>query len=304
MTNAPKLVASLFVVVFTVSCNQQSGNDPVSTDSESASTAEHKEATIDYQAQVDKDIANFKDFYEKKFPNVKVTDFKDGAYAIDEATREQWLDIEEFPPYELSVDEGEEFYAIAFKNGKNYADCFENGGLGIRQNYPHFDEQAKQVITLELAVNQCRESNGESALEFGSGELAAISAYMAYSSRDNIFALKVSSAGAYDAYLNGKEFFYSKRGQLNFACADCHLKISGTNLRADVLSPAIGHPTSMPVYRSNWGELGTIHKRYRECNKNVRSEPLAFQSESYRNLEFFQTLMSTGFVVNGPSSRK
>jgi len=302
MTNAYKLVTSIAAVVLLLGCNQ-----PPATDSANADLAigeKDAAAAIDYQAEVDKDIANFRSFYQKKFPNVKVTDFKDGAYAIDEATREQWLEIEDFPPYELSVDEGEEFYAIEFANGNTYSSCFENGGEGIRQNYPHFDEQSKQVVTLELAINQCRESNNEAALEFGSGELAAISAYMAYSSRDNTFALKVSTAGAYDAYLNGKEFFYSKRGQLNFSCADCHLKISGTNLRADILSPAIGHPTSMPVYRSNWGELGTIHKRYRECNKNVRSEPLAFQSESYRNLEFFQTLMSTGFVVNGPSSRK
>ena len=302
MTNAYKLVTSIAAVVLLLGCNQPPATDSANADS--AAGEKDATATIDYQAEVDKDIANFRNFYEKKFPNVKVTDFKDGAYAIDEATREQWLEIEDFPPYELSIDEGEEFYAVEFANGKTYASCFENSGEGIRQNYPHFDEQLKQVVTLELAINQCRESNNETALEYGSGELAAISAYMAYSSRDNVFALKVSTAGAYDAYLNGKEFFYSKRGQLNFACADCHLKISGTNLRADVLSPAIGHPTSMPVYRSNWGDLGTLHKRYRECNKNVRSEPLAFQSESYRNVEFFQTLMSTGFVVNGPSSRK
>jgi len=259
---------------------------------------------LNYQMEVDKDIANFKKFYQNKFPEVDVTDFKDGAYTIDAATREQWLEIEEFPPYELSIDEGEEFFAVAFANGKTYADCFENGGLGIRQNFPYFDENLKRVVTLELAINQCREKNGEQALEYGSGELATISAYMAYSSRDEVFDLKVNSENAYNAYLDGKKFFYSKRGQLNFACADCHMSISGSNLRADVLSPAIGHPTSMPVYRSNWGEIGTLHKRYRECNKNVRANPLDFQSESYQNLEFFQTLMSTGFVVNGPSSRK
>ncbi len=301
MIKIKRLTISVIVTLFLASCGQSDSPQETVVDT----TVElNPEKTIDYQAEVDRDIKTFRDFYQKKFPNVKVTDFKDGAYALDEATREQWLEIEEFPPYELSVDEGEEFYAKPFANGKGYADCFENGGLGIRQNYPHYDEQSNQVVTLELAINKCRKNNNEAALEYGSGELAAISAYMAFSSRDNVFELKVASEGAYNAYLDGKQFFYSKRGQLNFACADCHLKISGANLRADVLSPAIGHPTSMPVYRSNWGDLGTLHRRYRECNKNVRAEPLAFQSESYRNLEFFQTLMSTGFVVNGPSARK
>ncbi len=261
-------------------------------------------APVSYQQLVDKDIERFRGYFSSKFPSVELGEFKDGAYAIDPATREQWLEIEEFPPYELSIDDGEEYFAKTFANGKTYADCFENGGESIRHNYPYFDTKTNQVITLELAINQCRSDNGEIALEYGQGELAAISAYMASSSRDNVFDVKVPNEAAYNAYLSGKEFFYSKRGQLNFSCADCHMNISGSKLRADVLSPAIGHPTGMPVYRSNWGELGTIGHRYRECNKNVRAEPFDYQSEAYRNLEYYQTLMSNGFVVNGPSSRK
>ncbi len=261
-------------------------------------------STVDYQAKVNQDVKRFRDFFANKFPSIDLAEFKNGAYAIDQATREQWLEIEEFPPYEISIDEGQEFFETPFANGKSYADCFENGGIGIRQNYPYFDEETKQVITLELAINQCREKNGEAPLDYGQGELAAISAYMASESRGKIFDIKIATEGAYNAYMAGKEFFYSKRGQLNFACADCHLKISGSLLRADILSPALGHPTGMPVYRSNWGDLGTIGHRYRECNKNVRSEPLAYQSESYRNLEFYQTVMSNGLEVNGPSSRK
>ena len=259
---------------------------------------------VDYQQKVDQDIKRFRDFFSNKFPKVDLSEFKDGVYAIDPATREQWLEIEEFPPYELGIDEGQEFFEASFANGNSYADCFENGGMAVRQNYPYFDTKNSQVITLELAINQCREANGEMPLNYGQGELAAVSAYMASSSRDKIFAIKVPNKAAYSAYMKGKRYFYSKRGQLNFSCADCHLKIAGSSLRADILSPAIGHPTGMPVYRANWGELGTIERRYRECNKNIRAEPLAFQSDTYRNLEYYQTLMSNGLVVNGPSSRK
>jgi len=262
------------------------------------------EQTVDYQLEVDLDVKKFRSYYSDKFKNVAIEDFKDGVYAIDEASREQWLEIEEFPPYELSIDEGLEFFETPFANGKTYSSCFENGGQAVRQNYPYFDTETNQVITLELAINQCREKNGEQPLSYGIGELAAVSAYMANSSRDKIFDVKVPNEEAYAAYIDGKQFFYSKRGQLNFSCADCHLKISGSHLRADILSPAIGHPTGMPVYRSNWGELGTIGHRYRECNKNVRANPLPYQSETYRNLEYFQTIMSNGLAVNGPSSRK
>jgi len=279
-----------------------SGDDQAKEEAETQAAVQA--STVNYQQKVNQDVKRFREFFANKFPNIELKEFVNGAYAIDAATREQWLEIEEFPPYEIPVEEGQEVFETPFANGKSYADCFENGGIGIRQNYPYFDEKTKQVITLELAINQCRESNGEEPLPYGQGELASISAYMANESRDKVFDIKVSSEAAYKAYMAGKQFFYSKRGQLNFACADCHLKISGSLLRADILSPAIGHPTGMPVYRSNWGELGTIDHRYRECNKNVRAEPLDYQSESYRNLEFYQTVMSNGLAVNGPSSRK
>jgi len=305
MKNTINLIALIISLIILAACSDNSA--PVSSAkskfAEKAKPVVAKEQ-INYQQKVDQDIRRFRSFFSNKFPNSDLGEFKDGVYAIDPATREQWLEIEEFPPYELAIDEGIEFFETPFTNGKSYADCFENKGESVRQNYPYFDIKSSQVITLELAINQCRESNGEKPLEYGQGELVAISSYMANSSRGLVFDIKVPNEMAYKAYMNGKQFFYSKRGQLNFSCADCHLKIAGSSLRADRLSPAIGHPTGMPVYRSAWGELGSIGHRYRECNKNIRAKPLAYQSEAYRNLEYYQTLMSNGLVVNGPSSRK
>lgn len=260
--------------------------------------------TLDFQAIVAKDLSEFRDYFARRFPKVETTEYKNGVYAIDEASREQWLDIEDFPPYEFAVDEGEALFKIPFANGKNYGDCFSNGGINIRQNYPYFDLDAGEVVTLELAINRCRESNGEAPLAYGKDSIAVLSAYMASTSAGNVFATEVPSEAAYQAYSEGKKFFYAKRGQLNFSCADCHLRVSGQNLRADIISPAIGHTTGFPVYRSKWEEMGTLHRRYAECNKNVRAEPLALQGKAYRNLEYFQTVMSKGLEINGPSSRK
>ncbi|MFT4927242.1 MAG: sulfur-oxidizing protein SoxA [Phenylobacterium sp.] len=257
-----------------------------------------------YQQKVDADIKRFSQFFYTRFADVKPADFKDGIYAIDEAAREQWLEIEEFPPYELAIDNGKELFEKPFANGKTYASCFAQGGIGIRQNYPHFDTSSEQVITLELAINQCRIKNGEKPLAYKKGNLADISAYMASTSRDQVFAVEVPNAAAYAAYMDGKKFFYSKRGQLNLACVDCHVTIAGQKLRADRPGPAIGQVTGFPVYRAKWESMGTLHRRYSGCNKNVRAKPFKAQSNAYRNLEYFQTLMSQGLVVNGPSTRK
>jgi len=256
-------------------------------------------------ASPEDDREAFIQYYQKRFPKVAVDDYVNGVYAIDEAAYEQWQTIEEFPPYELALGEGKELFETPFANGKTYADCFPNGGIGIRQNYPYFDTETGQVKTIELEINECREKNGEKPLKYKKGPIAAISAYMAYTSRGKKLDIVIpDDPRAMAAYEAGKEFYYSKRGQLNFSCADCHVYNAGMMVRADKLSPALGHPTHFPVYRSKWDDMGTLHRRFDGCNKQVRAKPLPSQGEEYRNLEYFVTYMSNGMEVNGPGARK
>jgi sulfur-oxidizing protein SoxA len=244
------------------------------------------------------------EYFKQMFPEVPFEEYVNGQYALNEDRRGQWESLQDFPPYEFAVAEGQEMFETPFANGKTYASCFENGGIGIRQNYPYFDEDQKQVMTLELAINQCREANGEEPLRYKKGDIASISAYMATTSKGKPFNIKVSDdPDALAAYEDGKQFYYSRRGQLNFSCASCHVQNPGKWIRADFLSPALGQPSNFPVHRSKWGELGTLHRRFAGCNRNVRGEPFAPQSEEYRNLEYFLTYMSNGLPVVGPSTR-
>ncbi len=256
-------------------------------------------------ASPEEDLKSFREYYQKRFPKTTFDDFINGVYSIDANARSQWEDIEEFPPYEINIDSGEALFNTAFANGKGYADCFENGGMGIRQNYPHFDAESGTVITLEAAINTCREKNGEKALKLKKGKIADISAYMAFTSRGNRFDMKIpEDPRAQAIYERGKKHFYTKRGQLNMACADCHQYYAGNLIRTDLLSPALGQVTHFPVYRSKWGGLGTLHRRYGGCNKQVRAKPFKAQSAEYTALEYYHTYMSNGLEINGPGARK
>jgi len=253
----------------------------------------------------ERDLSEFRSYYKNRFPDTPFADFQNGVYSIDPASREQWEDIEEFAPYELNISKGEELFNKPFANGKTYASCFENGGIGIRQNYPYFDTESGEVKTLELEINECRKANGEKPLKWKKGPIADISAYMAYTSRGNVFNIVIpDDPRAQAAYERGKKHFYTKRGQMNMACADCHYFYAGNMIRADLLSPALGHLTHFPVYRSKWGGIGTTHRRYGGCNKQVRAKPFKAQSAEYRALEYFHTYMSNGLEVNGPGARK
>jgi sulfur-oxidizing protein SoxA len=261
--------------------------------------------TLPAQASPEADLEKFRAYFYKRFPNTPKDDFINGVYSIDPASREQWEEIEEFPPYELSLEKGKTMFATPFANGKTYASCFPNDGVGIAHLYPFFDAGSGEIITLEGAINQCRAANGEKPLKWGKGPIADLSGYMHYTSRGQIINIIIpDDPRAQAAYERGKAHFYGKRGQMNMACADCHIYSAGNKIRADLLSPALGQVTHFPVYRSKWGGMGTIHRRYGGCNKQVRAKPLKAQGDEYKALEYFHTYMSNGLESNGPGARK
>lgn len=249
------------------------------------------------------DLAAFQGYYKKRFSDVAFDDFKNGVYAIDEASREQWEEMEEFPPYELAIDDGEVLWGKKFANGKSYEDCLGKVDA-IRAKFPHYDKENDDIATLEGAINKCRVDNGEEAFKWKKGKIAKLSAYIAYQGRGAKTDVKVEGEKAEAWYNAGKTFFYGKRGQLNMACADCHVYYSGQNIRGDKLSPALGHTTHFPVYRSKWGNMGTLHRRYAGCNSQMRAKPFKAQSKQYKALEYFEAYMSNGLELNGPGARK
>jgi sulfur-oxidizing protein SoxA len=259
---------------------------------------------VNAHATPEQDRLALREFFAQRFPALDLEEMINGLYAFDEGAREQWLEMEDFPPYEIAIEEGEAVFSTSFANGKSYADCFENGA-GIKQNYPYFDPESGEIITLEWAINRCRTDNGEEPLPWLVGELAQISAYMAYASRGNTMNVIIpDDPRALAAYESGKQYYYTRRGQLEFACENCHMQSAGNLLRADRLSGMLGQATHWPVYRSKWGEIGTLHKRFKECNLQVRAEPYEAQSRQYRELEYFMSFMSNGMGMNGPATRR
>jgi sulfur-oxidizing protein SoxA len=257
------------------------------------------------QASPEDDLKEFREYFMNRFSGVPLNEFQNGVYAINADARSSWEAIEEFPPYEESVEHGQELFETPFANGKTYASCFENGGMGIRQNYPYFDGDSGEIKTLEGEINECRTKNGEKPLGWNKGDIADISAYMASTSNGKKIDIEIpDDPRAMAAYKRGKNHFYAKRGQLNLACANCHKDSAGNRIRGDILSPALGHPSHFPVYRLKWKGLGTMHRRFGGCNKQVRAKPYKSQSDEYRALEYFHTYMSNGLEINGPGARK
>ena len=257
-------------------------------------------------ADPEDDRKAFVDYFENRFPDIPFAEYANGIYAIDKDAREQWQEIEEFPPYEFAIEQGQSLWQEPFADGKTYSDCFRNSDSGVRHLYPRFEAEFGEIITLDMAVNLCRRSHGEPDFDYGGEHMLAISAYMAFVSRGNSINMKEPGNDPLSlaAYEEGKRFYYTKRGQLNLSCSDCHVTSVGQYVRADHLSASLGHTTHFPVYRSKLGSMLSLHQRFSGCVRDVRAKPFELQSRESRNLEYFLTYMSNGLEVNGPGARK
>lgn len=190
-----------------------------------------------------------------------------------------------------------------FKNGAKFASCFKAGGVNVAGGYPYFDDKTGQVITFENAVNDCLKKNGENEIKYGSRDMALLTSYAKSLSDNSKVSIKIKSPGALAAYEKGKQFYYQRQGQLNFACSTCHVDYAGRRIRSEELSMMIGQATHFPVFRAGT-EPVSLQTRFVGCQKNTRAEPKEINSVEYNNLEFFLTYMSNGLRLRTPVFRK
>lgn len=255
-------------------------------------------------ATPEQDRKQILDFYKNKFPTVKFEDYIFGALALDKDAMEQYKSIMDFPPFEGVVDTGKKMWETPFKNGQTYASCFPSGGKNVAGNYPYFDDKLSKVVTFEMALNQCRKSNGEEEYKYeDKATMSTLTAYARTLSDGMRMNIKVDSPAALEAYEGGKKHFYTRRGQLNFACATCHIDNPGNKLRTELLSPMLGQATHWPVFRGG-DNLVTLQQRYEGCNKQVRAAAFPVGSEEYNNLEYFHSYMSNGLPMKASVFRK
>lgn len=241
--------------------------------------------------------------YKQKFPDIKFENYIYGALAMNPDAKSQYDDIMAFPPYSIDVSKGQKVWETPFKNNKKFASCFPKEGKNVAGNYPYFDNTTHRVVTFENAINACLKANGEEELKYGESEMGLLTAYARGLSDGMLVNVKVEGPGAMAAYEKGKTYYYTRRGQLNFSCASCHIANAGKFIRSDQLSMMIGQASHWPEFRAGT-DIVTLQKRFMQCNQNTRETPQKADSEEYNDLEYFLTYMSNSLPMRTPVYRK
>lgn len=243
-------------------------------------------------------------FFEARFPDVALEDYVYGAMISSPDARAQYEQIMEFPPFLNDLDAGRKIWEKPFANGRTFADCFPNGGRNVVGNYPYYDERTKQVVTFERALNRCLEDNGEAPMRYGEREpMGVLTAYARTLSDGMRMNIKVQSPEAHARYEAGRDLFFRRIGQLNAACAGCHMHLAGRIMRMEIISPALGHATHWPIFRAG-EELMTFQGRFNRCMEQMRAAPYGYDSVEWNDLEYFLSYLSNGLPLQSSVFRK
>ncbi len=238
-------------------------------------------------------------------PGNPLSELISGYEFRDEKTQQLQDDDFENPAF-LWLERGEELWDVAEgEAGKACSSCHEAAEdtmKGIAAAYPKFNEALGKPINLEQRINMCRTDNMKAkAWKWESDELLGMTVYVRHQSRG--MPVNVAVDGPMTPFFEkGKEFYYGRRGQLDMSCANCHEDYYGTRIRADMLSQ--GHSNGFPTYRLKWQKVGSLHRRFRGCNSQVRADRFGYGADEYVNLEVYLGWRGNGMPVETPAVRQ
>ena len=217
----------------------------------------------------------------------------------------QALEMDDFDnPGMIFVDAGmDQWNAVEGSEGNSCATCHEGpeSMKGVRAVYPKWDEKAGEVQTLAMQINDCRENNmGAEPYGYTSGKMANMEALISVQSRGMPVNVAIDGP-AKETWEKGKELYYTRTGQLELSCANCHEDSYGLMIRADHLSQ--GQINGFPTYRLKNTKLNTVHGRFKGCVRDTRAETFSPGSDEFVALELYVARRGNGLSVEGPSVR-
>jgi sulfur-oxidizing protein SoxA len=208
-------------------------------------------------------------------------------------------------PGMMFVDQARESWdTVEGAAGKSCASCHgdvDEAMKGVRAVYPKWNETAGEVRTLEMQVNACRtEQMQAEPLKYTGAEMINMTALISAVSRG--MPMNVATDGPVrETWEMGKDIYYTRYGQLELSCANCHEDSYGQMIRADHLSQ--GQINGFPTYRLKDAALVGAQHRFRGCIRDTRAETFDVGSPEFIALELYVASRGNGLSVEGPSIR-
>lgn len=226
-----------------------------------------------------------------------------GWHFRDADTRDMQRDDFDNPGM-VFVDLGlEKWNAAIGANGESCAGCHEGpeSMKGLRAVMPRVDEKTGKLMIMEDYVNTCvTERMGLEKWGTTSGDMKNMLALISMQSRGEIQNVAIDGPAA-EYWQKGKEIYYTRFGQLEMSCSNCHQDYAGYNIRSDHLSQ--GQISGFPVYRLKDAGLVSAQQRFVGCVRDTRAETFKAGSDEFKALELYVASRGNGLMIEGVGVR-
>lgn len=218
----------------------------------------------------------------------------------------QALQVDDFDnPAMIFVDKAADLFAkVDGAAGESCASCHDGAESfkGLHASMPKVDAETGKLVVMEDLVNKCRTDRMQAdAWKWSGADMQGIVALIGLQSRGMPMDVAIDGAAA-PYWEQGKEMYYTRYGQLELSCANCHEDNWGNMIRADHLSQ--GMINGFPTYRLKQAKLISRHNRFRGCIRDTRAETFAEGSDEFRALELYVASRGNGLSVETPAVRQ
>lgn len=221
----------------------------------------------------------------------------------EDETRKMQMDDFDNPMFVYAERGQEAWDTVEGTEGKSCANChgdLAEGMKGVRAVMPKINA-AGALWSMEDYINDCRTNRmGAEAWKWNSDDMKSMTTAVSLQSRGMPVAVAIDGPAA-EFWERGKEMYYTRYGQLELSCANCHEQNYGNFIRADHLSQ--GQINGFPLYRLKDAAAVSIHQRFVGCIRDTRAETFAAGSQEFRELELYVASRGLGLDIEGAGVR-
>ena len=216
----------------------------------------------------------------------------------------QALQTDDFDnPAMVFVDQARDLWeAVDGTEGKSCASCHESveDFAGLYATMPKVID-GKLTVMEDLINTHRAEGMGAEPWKWSGNEMQSMVALIGLQSRGMPMNVAIDGDAA-PFWEQGKEMYYTRYGQLELSCSNCHEDNYGNMIRADHLSQ--GQINGFPTYRLKQAKLISKHNRFRGCIRDTRAETFAEGSDEFRALELYVASRGNGLDIETPAVRQ
>lgn len=227
-----------------------------------------------------------------------------GYEFLSEQAKEIQDDPFQNPGYEL-IEKAQKLFSHTADNGKSCSSCHGKNGRefipsSIAQ-YPKFSDHLNKPLTLRDQIQHCWENRLDNfPLLYDGQKLLGLETMVRHKAHGETVQVQITDK--MKPYYNaGKELYFTRFGQMDMTCAQCHDIYTGKMLRGQKLSQ--GHTNGFPEFRLESQRMINLPQRLRECFRSLRAETFAQDSDEFRDLEIYLNARGNGLTIETPAIR-